>query len=277
VQDRPNPVSDRPLGILAILDGSFAALRQRPKELFFFSILSFSPLTVLSIIFNRDFATFIFDNPVDIVGGFTRVNPILLFLAVLLSIFTAALSASALSKIVFSWFDGHEASIMNMIKSSLRPMTHNLFAVLVLIPYVVAVPLARGVLSSIVVLISIIVYSLLSAFVALATSIAAVEEVNMFASILRSSKLVVKRYLPTSLILMLMGLTSVLFYWAIRLLFSSSSSIEGFWFIINLSVYFLVFSLLFGYLVLTCTLIHIDHRYRYEGLDILLRAEKIFS
>ncbi len=123
------PVPLRPMTIPDLLDGSFAILKRRPREVLLLSAAFVVPIQLVSAILLRDvlgadgFAGIGFGDPTSAVGfgdsgEITGVGATALTL--LIGVASLALLAGALARLVADWYDGVRTPIATLIVATLK-------------------------------------------------------------------------------------------------------------------------------------------------------------
>lgn len=120
---RAEPIADQPLGVIDLLDGSFAALRQRARVLVAIVAGLVVPLSLLQAWVARDDlggATFseLLNDPTVAQEVSSSTNPydVGFFLAQLLSMVVTAVAGVAVSRVVGGWFEGRETGAVEALR-----------------------------------------------------------------------------------------------------------------------------------------------------------------
>jgi len=123
VVPRAEPIADQPLGVIDLLDGAFAALRQRARVIVAIVVGLVIPLSLFQAWVTRDdlggatFADLINDPTVaQEVSNSTSPYDAGFFLSQLLSMFVTAVAGVAISRVVGGWFEGRETGAAEALR-----------------------------------------------------------------------------------------------------------------------------------------------------------------
>ncbi len=256
-----SPITTGPVGVLDILDGGFAVLRQAPLMVIASILVVALPVALLTGWLQR-----------DLLGGYGLgdvVNdPVLLQsatvggtepLTMVLPLLPLAVSGVMMTTIVMAWYEGRSVTLGVVLAHAARRSP--VLAVAWLISHLGAVfviPIVMGCLVS---------------------PVVAAEGLGPWASIKRSWLLVRRRLGTTLLVMILLGIIDAITASALGLLPSSLALWLGpsrAWFLVSLGE-ILSRTVMLPVQGAVMALLYMDCRFRSEGLDLVTRTAETFG
>jgi len=277
----PQPVPDRPLTALDIVDGSFAIVRQRPKTVLLILAAFIVPTQFLTALSQREiFAAFDFDAATSggdpfagsslggstFGGGFAPLGSgVLSLVATVLASLILPFIGVALTHLVAGWKVGADPSAGECVMLALRksPAIAGAWILCKLIQVVATIFLIIPLFFAV-------------GMLMLVAPVIASEGVGPVQAIRRSVELVRTRMMPTMGVLASVLFVSWLLAYPVGLLPMVAAFVAGSWGWILAGVLGT-----FGTMVLTAlsvgaaVLLYFDLRNRAEGLDILLQVDRL--
>lgn len=270
----PRPVALRPLAVLDLVDGAFAALRQRPRTMIAVVLPILVPLELLQAWLARDLLggvglaelwadpTLLDEDP----GAGTGATGLPVVVDLAATSFTVAVAGVAIAHVMAGWLEGREVSAGQALAAVARRWWVVLAAWL-LGRLVVLVASALFVLPG---LVAIVLLSVIS-------PVLAIEGRGPLGAIRRSVALVRPRLGPVLVLVALTGIVSYGVSQAIESLPSAVALIIG----PSLAWPLLAVSGILGSLVVvpfvaaSACLVYLDLRFRTEGFDLELEAAEV--
>lgn len=269
------PIADRPLGVVDLLDGSFAALRQRARSLVAIVAGLVIPLSLFQGWITRDDlggASFIdlMNDPTvaQEVSDSSQVYDAGFFLSELLGLLVTAIAGVAVSRVVYGWFVGQDTTVGEALSFTGRRLGAIMVAFVV-----IHVLEGLGFVLLIVPGFAVIVLS------SLTSPVLAIESLGPVASMRRSWELVRRRAASTVGLILLLGLVQYGVSQALGTLPAIGALVLGpdrAWPLVAVAN-------MMTSIVLTpvtgaaMCLIYLDIRFRTEGLDLQRRADLLFD
>lgn len=269
------PIADRPLGVVDLLDGSFAALRQRARSIVTIVAGLVVPLSIFQGWISRDdlggatFGDLINDPTVaqEVSNSSTVFGPGF-FVSQLLGLLVTAIAGVAVSRVVHGWFEGRDTTVGEALRFTGRRMGAILasFAVIHILEGV-------GFVLLIVPGMAVLVLS------SLTSPVLAVEDLGPVASMRRSWELVRRRTGTTIGLILLLGLVQYGVSQAVGTLPALGALALGpdrAWPLVavaNMMTSIILIPVSGAAMCLT----YLDIRFRTEGLDLRRRAEIQFG
>lgn len=269
------PIADRPLGVVDLLDGSFAALRQRARSIVTIVAGLVVPLSIFQGWISRDdlggatFGDLINDPTVaQEVSDSSSVFGAGFFVSQLLGLLVTAIAGVAVARVVHGWFEGRDTTVAEALIFTGRRMGAILvsFAVIHVLEGV-------GFVLLIVPGMAVLVLS------SLTSPVLAVENLGPVASMRRSWQLVRRRTGTTIALILLLGLVQYGVSQAVGTLPSLGALALGpdrAWPLVavaNMMTSIILIPVSGAAMCLT----YLDIRFRTEGLDLRRRAEIQFG
>ena len=269
------PIADKPVGVIDLLDGSFAALRQRARTLAAIVAGLVVPLSLFQGWLSRNAlggASFI-----DLVNDPTIAEEVsqtgqvydgAFFLSQLLGLLVTAIAGVSVSRVVYGWFLGQDTSVGDALGFTARRIGPILGAFVI-----IHVLEAIGFVLLIIPGLAVLVLS------SLTSPVLAVESLGPLASMRRSWELVRRRAAPTVGLLMLLGLVQYGVSQALGTLPAIGALLLGpdrAWPLIavaNLMTSIILIPVNGAAMCLN----YLDIRFRTEGLDLRRRADREFG
>jgi hypothetical protein len=269
---RPRPVSDRPLAVLDIVDGSFAALRQRPRTLIAVVLPVLVPLEVLQAYLSRHVLggvglADVWADPTvagEQASAGSSVVPMLTDL--ILGSLAVSVSGVAVAHVVTGWLEGRDPSAAQALGAVARRWWVVLSAWLV-------VRVLQALAAVVFVVPALFVVALLS----VTSPVVAVEGRGPWASVRRSASLVRPRLGPVLGVVLLAGVVSYGVSQAIEALPATIALILGpdrAWPLLAASG-ILSSLVVVPFVAASATLTYLDLRFRTEGLDLERDASEV--
>lgn len=272
----PQPVPDRPLTALDIVDGAFAIVRQRPKTVALILAAFILPTQFLSALAQRDlFAAFDFDSASSggdpfggtaFGGGISPFgNGILSLIATVLGSLILPFVGVALTHLVAGWKVGADPSAGECIVFALRksPVIVGAWILCKLIQVVAAILLIVPLFFAV-------------GLLMLVAPVIASEDVGPIQAIQRSIQLVRTRMMPTMGLLVAVIFVGWLLAYPVGLLPIVAAFVAGSWGWILVGVFGTIGTMvLMSLSVGAAVLLYFDLRNRAEGLDILLQVDRL--
>lgn len=260
------PIAIKPLGVIDVLDGSFAALRQRARVL----VTIVAVLAVPSAIFQgwvtrndlggASFGDLLSDPAVaEEVSSPTAAYDAEFFLAQILSMFVTAAAGVGVAWVVNAWFEGRDPGALDALRFTLRRLGPIIGAFVVI-----------HVLQLVGMILLILPGLVLVVLSSLTSPVLAIEGVGPIASMRRSWELTRRRIGPVVLVLFLLIVVQFGLSQAISTLPSTVALFIGpdrAWPLLSLSTMITQLIVLPVNGAAMC-LLYLDIRFRTEGLDL---------
>lgn len=276
VEATPQPVPDRPLTALDIVDGSFAIVRQRPKTVLLILAAFILPSQFLSALAQREFfAEFDLDSAAsggDPFAGATFGGEFAPFgsgwlslVATVLGSLILPLIGVALTHLVGGWKLGEDRSAGECLLFTLRKS-----------PVIVAAWIVCKLIQVVATILLVIPLFFAIGLLMVVAPVIASENVGPIRAVNRSADLVRTRMMPTMGLLAAVAVVGWLLAYPVGLLPIGAAFLAGSWGWILLGVLGTI-----GTMVLTAlsvgaaVLLYFDLRNRAEGLDILLQVDRL--
>ncbi len=265
---KPQPVLDKPSGVLLLLDAAFAAIRQRPKEILLLSSLPIVPGAIVAAINYRQF------HPSQLVQVFINdayeysINGPSVFVGIIVAFVAFSMTLVATNYLVFGWLSGDDFGVKAALRACFKPF------VMLLVSWICIVPAITVAL-----LLFVFPGAALTVMLAAIPPVIAIEGANPFKAAKRSWKLQFPRFWST-LGLLVLTLVVAGFYYLIVLWWASAIGFGGslsFFYVVFVGISFAASVILIALVSVVLCLNYIDARFRTEGLDIAIKAEKVFS
>ncbi|MEM9615078.1 MAG: hypothetical protein AAF962_01945 [Actinomycetota bacterium] len=263
------PIANKPLGIIDLLDGSFAALRQRARVLVIIVAGLAVPSSLLQGWVTRNdlggasFGELLSDPALaEEASSPTAAYDAEFFLSQILLMFVTAVTGVGVAWVINAWFEGRDPGALDALRFTLRR------AGAIIVAFVVIHLLQL--LGMILLLIPGLVLVVLSS---LTSPVLAIEGLGPIASMRRSWELTRRRAGPVVIVLMLLFLVQLGLSQAITTLPSTAALFVGLdraWPLVSLST--MVTQLIFLPVnAAAMALLYLDIRFRTEGLDLRRR------
>ncbi len=272
---RPVPIAEEPLGVIDLLDGAFAALRQRPRTIVAIVSWLVVPLSLFQAWSTRDDlggATIgeLLNDPTvaQEVSESTSVFDVGVVVSQVLSMFVTAVAGVAIARVVAGWNDGVDRGAVDALRFTAR-RSPAILAAFVLIHLAELVGLVLLVIPGLIVIV----------LSALTSPVLALESLGPIASIRRSWALVRRRPAEVFGVIVLLAVVQYGVSQAIGTLPVLVSLVLGpdrAWPIVAAS------NLLLSIILIPVTgaamcLTYLDVRFRTEGLDLQNRIAARFA
>jgi hypothetical protein len=271
----PPPVPLRPMTVADLLDGAFAILQRRPRDVLTLAVAFIVPIEVLSAVLLRDLldtgalgalgdagSTF----PLDDSGAFAGLGATLATLAV--GALSLALLAGALTALVDGWYRGKDVPASDAIMTAIRRGPALVVGV-VLVHLLEVAGLVALVVGAYVVM----------ALLHLVSPVIVAEGVGPLRAIARSVRLTRRRIGPSLAVPALVGLIGALVGFGFQLvpeLLTLVVPADREW-LVRAVGQILGQLLVAPFTAGVAVLYHLDLRVRTEGLDIERRAHELFA
>jgi hypothetical protein len=268
------PIADRPLGVIDLLDGSFAALRQRAQVIVALTAGLVIPLSLFQGWVARDdlggaSLSELFNDPTlaQEASSTASVYDAGFFASQLLGLLVTAVGGVAVSRVVGGWIEGRDTGVLDALRFTGRRSGAVLGAF-------AAIHLLEGIGLIVLVLPGLAVIVLSS----LTSPVLALEELGPVASMRRSWELVRRRPGPVVLLIILVGIVDYGVGQAVGTLPAALALIIGpdrAWPLVAVA------NMLSSIILVPVTgaamcLAYFDIRFRTEGLDIRRRIDQQF-
>lgn len=269
---RPRPVSDRPLAVLDLLDGAFAALRQRPRTLVGVVLPVLVPVELLQAWSARDLlggagiADVLSDPTIAEEAAGAGPGITQTFVDLLATSFTVSVTGVAVAHVIAGWLQGREVTAGAALRATARRWWVVLLAWL-------CVRLVQAVATALFVVPGLVAVVLLS----VTSPVVAFEGRGPLASIRRSVALVRPRFGPAVGVVLLVGIVSYGVSQAIETLPTVVAVVIGTdraWPLLAASG-ILSSLVLVPFVTASAALLYVDLRFRSEGLDLELEAAEV--
>ncbi len=267
--DAPAPITDRPLGVIDLLDGAFHALRQRPPALVLAVAWIAIPAAVLQLVLDTrvlGVGAPTFNNGFGIGTGDGVVTDSVV-VQVLIGWLVTSLAGVPVARIVGGWLIGLDTSPIDAIRYTLRRLPI-IGATFVLSHVAIVLGIAFCVLPG---LFASVVFCLLSPIIAME------EATTVKAALLRSKRLARSNTSATFGLIVSLFFTGAIMQGGLFFAISLFSGLSD-----NVSLAITTAATLIGQLLIlplngaAMSLLYLDARYRNEGFDLELRARSAF-
>ncbi len=268
----PAPIADRPVGVVDLIDGAFAALRQRPRTFAVVAVVFVVPAALLEGWLARNslggvtFDDLVSDPSLAADSGVSPFGTEAL-VSYLIEWLVVAVTGVGVATVVGGWLDGVDVGPAD----ALRRIGRRWLAILVVF-------LVGHVLQAVAVLGFVIGTLVVVTFLSLASPVLALEDLGPFESMQRSASLVRRAFGKVLGVVVLTAVVSLVVTTAIGVIPSLGASVVGedrAWPLV--SVASAVSSIvLVPFTGAAMTLTYLDLRFRTEGLDLEIRARRRF-
>ncbi len=268
--DAPAPITDRPLGVVDLLDGAFHALRQRPQTLVLGVAWIAVPGSLLQLVLDTQvFGTAppTFGNGLGF-GGSGGVTSDSVIVRMLIGWFVTAVSGVAVARIVGGWLIGIDTRPVATIRYTIRRLPV-IGIVFVLAHLLTAVGLALCVIPGL--------FSI--AFFSIASPVIAMEEgTRPFAVLRRSTRLARSNFSAVFGLMIAIFLTGLAIQGGLLVIAAIVGDLPE----RGSLVLSTAFSLITQLVILpingaAMALLYLDARFRNEGFDLELRSRRAFA
>ncbi len=269
--DAPAPITDRPLGVVDLLDGAFHALRQRPQTLVLAVAWIAIPGSLLQLVLDTQvFGTSppTFGNGLGFGGSGGGVTSDSVIFRMLIGWFVTAVSGVAVARIVGGWLIGIDTRPLATIRYTIRRLPV-IAIVFVLAHLLTAVGLAMCVIPGL--------FSI--AFFSIASPVIAMEEgIRPFAVLRRSTRLARSNFSAVFGLMVAIFLTGLAIQGGLLVIAAVFSSLPE----RGSLVLSTAFSLITQLVILpingaAMALLYLDARFRNEAFDLELRSRRAFA
>jgi hypothetical protein len=271
----PTPIGERPLGVIDILDGSFAALRQRPRVMVAIVVVLIIPSALLEGLLARAYlGEGSFDEVFSDPFGYSNAgNDLSLFSAratigYLVDWFTIAVAGVPNARVITGWTTGRDTGAGEALRFTARRSS----AIVVAFVLIHVIELVATIVFVIPGLLAMIWFSLTSPVIA-------TEDLGGWASMSRSRRLAKPQFGHVLAVVATVGIVGFGVEAAIGTLPSLLTSALGpdrAWPLVSAASFvakLVVVPITAGAMALT----YLDLRFRAEGLDLSLRARDVFA
>lgn len=265
----PPPLPLRPMTIPDLLDGAFAIVKRRPRDVFVLAVAFVVPVEVLSALLLRDVLSgdlFPAEDAGTFDGPFAGLDTTLASFAI--GAISLALLAGALAHMVAAWYDGCDLPPGTVIRHTLRRSPALLVGVVVV--HVLEV----------VGLIGLIVGAyFVMALLHVVSPVIVAEGVGPFRAIARSMRLTSSRFGTSLIVPSLVGLIGALVGFGFQLLPELAAIVipDDWVWLARATGQTLAQLVVVPFTAGVAVLYHLDLRIRSEGFDIETRARAVFD
>lgn len=265
-----DPVTDRPLTALNLVDGAFSVIRYRPRTVFLGTAWILVPAVLIRLFLTRRAGT---DDPFGVrtaLGLFNVGTTTDTTLIVMLDVVVAGLAGLPMALLVTAWFHGDDPGPLELTGLALRRVPQ----------WVVPFVLVKLIAALVAVVVPVMIVPLV--FFSVLSPVVAVERPGPLATLRRCRDLVggylgqgLKVYLLTAIVSTI-GRLSVLAVAALPTVLPVPLPWEDPW-LITSAGNLVAFAVITPFNAVAMALLHLDLRFRREGIDLTRRAATAFS